>query len=74
MPDQGGNHVGIQEVVRDVTSLAQAKGRDQTFEFELYLLRWQAELAAHNASEELEGLVLREAAELRRQIEKMTAA
>jgi hypothetical protein len=74
MPDQGGNRGGIREVVRDVTSLAQAKGRDQTFEFELYLLRWQAELAADNGSEELEGLVLREAAELRRQIEKMTAA
>lgn len=74
MPDQGGNRGGIQEVVRDVTSLAEAKGRDQTFEFELYLLQWQAELAADNASEELEGLVLREAAELRRQIEKMTTA
>lgn len=74
MPDQGGNSTGIIDVVRDVASLAEAKGRDQTFEFELYLLRWQADLAVDNASEELEGLVLREAAELRRQIEKMTTA
>lgn len=73
MPDTGGI-AGIREVVRDVTSLARAKGRDQTFEFELYLLKWQAELAETNASEELEGLVLREAAALRSQIEKMTAA
>ena len=74
MDDQGGTRSGIREVVRDVTSLAHAKGRDQTFEFELYLLRWQAELAAKDANAELEGLVLREAAELRRQIETMTAA
>ena len=73
MPDTGGI-AGIKEAVRDVTSLARAKGRDQTFEFELYLLKWQAELAESNASEELEGLVLREAAALRSQIEKMTAA
>jgi hypothetical protein len=73
MPEQGGNG-RILEVVNDVTSFAQSKGRDQTFEFELYLLRWQADLAADNGNEELEGLVLREAAELRRQIEKMTAA
>lgn len=73
MPDHEVNG-GIREVVKDVTSLAQAKGRGQTFEFELYLLQWQADLAAQNASEELEGLVLREAAELKRQIEKMTVA
>jgi hypothetical protein len=73
MPEERG--IGrIREVVQDVTSLAQSKGRDQTFEFELYLLKWQADLAADNDNEELEGLVLREAAELRRQIEKMTAA
>lgn len=74
MQHRGGNPEGIREVIQDVTSFAQAKGRDQTFEFELYLLRWQAELAEDNASEELEGLVLREAAALKRQIEKMTAA
>lgn len=74
MPNYGGNRIGLEEVVKDVASLAQAKGRDQTFEFELFLLKWQAELAADNASEELEGLVLREAADLRRQIEKMTVA
>ncbi|MEX2536037.1 MAG: hypothetical protein WD273_10630 [Trueperaceae bacterium] len=73
MPDQGGS-VAIREIVQDVTSLAHAKGRDQTFEFELYLLKWQAELAESNASEELEVLVLREAEDLKRQIEKMTAA
>ncbi|HEX7003760.1 MAG TPA: hypothetical protein VF168_06205 [Trueperaceae bacterium] len=73
MPDTGGI-AGIREAVRDVTSLAREKGRDQTFEFELYLLKWQAELAETNDSEELEGLVLREAEALRSQIEKMTAA
>lgn len=73
MQDHGGRQA-VQEVVQDVASLARAKGRDQTFEFELYLLRWQAELAANNGNEELAGLVLREAAELRRQIETMTAA
>lgn len=74
MDEQGAKRTQIREVVRDVTSLAHAKGRVQTFEFELYLLRWQADLATSSENEELEGLVLREAAELRRQIETMTAA
>lgn len=74
MDEQGAKRSQIRQVVRDVTSLAQAKGRDQTFEFELYLLRWQADLATSSENQELEGLVLREAAELRRQIETMTAA
>ena len=74
MDKQGAKRSEIRQVVHDVTSLAHAKGRDQTFEFELYLLRWQADLATSSENEELEGLVLREAAELRRQIETMTAA
>ena len=72
MQDNGG--IGLQQVINDVTSFAVAKGRDRTFEFALYLLKWQAELATKNDNKELEVLVLREAAELKRQIECMSTA
>lgn len=64
----------IRQIVEGVSTLAQAKGRRQTFEFELYLLGWQAQLVEQDPSEELAGLVEREAAQLRHRIETMTAA
>lgn len=52
------------DCVDGVEALAKRKGCERTLEFELYVVRWGAELAATSQSDELARSMLREAREL----------
>lgn len=54
----------LEDCVTGIEALAKRKGCEQTLEFELYVVRWGAELAASSQDDELAMSVMREAQEL----------
>ncbi|MEX2540692.1 MAG: hypothetical protein WD314_02755 [Trueperaceae bacterium] len=54
----------LQDCVNRIEDLARRKGCEKTLEFELYVMRWGAELAASSQSHDLARSVMRETLEL----------
>lgn len=57
--------------IEEVISLAERTGRNQTLEFELFVLQWQDQLQRQSGDAVLKEFVAREAAALKTRIERM---